>query len=65
MQINELLFMYRYIHNLLPSAFSDDFSNVGLSDIHPYNTKSNKNLCNSVARTNTRMFATKCVGPCI
>jgi len=58
-------FMYRFTHNLFPSAFSGYFSNVGLSDIHSYHTRSSKNLRCSTARTNTRMFSIKSVGPCI
>jgi len=34
--------MYRFTHNLLPSAFSGYFSNV--SDIHSDHTRSSKNL---------------------
>jgi len=65
-QINKLQiseFMYHFTHNLLPSAFSGFFSNV--SDIHSYHTRSSKNLCGSIAPANTRMFAIKCVSPCI
>jgi hypothetical protein len=58
-QICEL--MYRFTNNLLPPAFKDYFTCV--SDFHGHNTRTKDDYRAEFARTNSRRFSIKCIGP--
>jgi len=65
-QINKLQiseFMFRFTHNLLPCAFAGYFSST--SDLHDHNTRSRGAYRGNFARTNSRLFSIKCVGPSV
>ena len=59
LQINE--FMHRYTYNTLPSSHANFYSLA--SDIHSHNTRILASYRSEFARTNTRKFSIRCVGP--
>ena len=63
-QIREVqigIFMYRYLHNQLPSTFQDFFQlNI---NIHSYSSRNLSSLHIPFARTNTRLSSIQCTGP--
>ena len=54
-------FMFKYMHNLLPGAFTDFFSLTSQSN--PYNVRTSSNYRGIATRTNTRKFSIKSAGP--
>ena len=61
LQISE--FMYKFTHKLLPLVFNDYFSIT--SDNHTYSTRQTEFYRGVFARTNTRMFAIRSMGPSV
>lgn len=61
LQISE--FMYKFTHKLLPLVFNDYFSIT--SDTHTYPTRQTELYRGVFARTNTRMFAIRSMGPSV
>jgi len=59
LQISE--FMYKYTYRLLPQAFNNYFTLT--SDTHTYSTRQGQSYRGVFARTNTRLFALRSVGP--
>jgi hypothetical protein len=55
------IFMFRYEHKLLPLCFQGYFHLA--SDIHTHYTRGSNSYRSISARTNTRLFSIKCVGP--
>lgn len=56
-------FMYKYYNHNLPSAFSGYYTQV--AELTPYYLRSDANFRPSFARTNTRKFSIKIMGPMI
>src|SRR5688572_31481238 len=59
LQINE--FVHRHTYNTLPSSHAN-FYNLA-SNIHSHNTRILTSYRSEFARTNTRKFSIRCVGP--
>ena len=55
------IFMYRYLHNLLPPTYQHFFSLN--SDIHTHPSRNPYSLYIPFARTNTRLASIRCDGP--
>ena len=60
-RIQTLIFMYKYHHGVLPTAFVNYYCKV--ADVHSYLTRQSTSLHISYARTNQRKNTIKITGP--